>query len=1006
MKTEHAFGTQLRRARRALGLTQQEVAERAGVSTRAISDLERGASHSPHADTVALLAEALGLQGPDGVAFVAAAGRLRGPAPLAPPRWGTASVAGAGALAPFVGRQRELALLEQHLAGQGPPVLLLAGEPGIGKTRLLHAAIPRAVAQGLQVLEGGCQRRGGQQPYAPLLGALQRYIRSRRPSQLRAELQGCAWLVRLLPELAGGPIPPLPPWHLSPEQEQRLLNEAVARFLSNVAGPAGTLLLLDDLQWASPDALALLETLARTAADVPLRVLGAYRDIEVAPQDPLFALQADLAHAGLATRRLLGPLALPEAAQLLDSLLVCEEAEDRALRERMLQRAGGVPFFVVSCAHALQQPGGREDTPGVDVPWDIGQSVRQRVAALPEGARDLVGLAAVMGRVVPRAVLTAAAARPEEELVAALDALCRARLLEDQGHDAYQFAHDLIREVVEADLGSARRTHLHRRVAEALERQAGEPAVELLAYHYARSTVQDKALLYLELAGARAKRQYAYAAAETYYRELLQRLDPAGRALEGARAREQLGAILNLTAHFAEALGLLEHAARTFQTSDDLEGLAGVLAQIGRAYAAHGIPAQGLARIQPLLEILAPCGPSPGLAALHAALAWLYLADGQDEACVAAAERAVDLARAVGDDEILLDAEVRRGTALPATGRSEEGQRVLEGAIALAETAGDLHSHFRALQNLGSILTEAGELSRARECCERALVLVERAGDRLGIMFVLAYLGDVLFLQGDWALAHTHLARAVDLSRAVGWSLASRVIRESLAQLLVAKGDPAEATRCLEEGMAGVGPSVGLRSWLRAQQILAECEVQEGRPEEALARLTPLLDDHNVHGDLLRHAAWAYLDLGCNAEATKLATRALERARARNSRVLLVDALRVAGMVAARSGRCGDAEEALQEGLSLARQIGYPYAQARLLQAYGEVLARTGQLLTARERLQEALALFRHLGARRDSQRVEQALAARSQNTPASQNCTSRAPEQCLARTFRAPPLA
>ena len=143
------------------------------------------------------------------------------------------------------------------------------------------------MTHGLRVLEGSCQRRGGQEPYAPLLGALRRYIRSRRPGQLRTELQGCAWLVRLLPELAEGPIPPLPSWTLTPEHERRLVGEAVLRFLTNVAGPAGTLLVLDDLQWAGPDALDLLSTLVHAAAEMSLRVLGAYRDTEVATEDPL-----------------------------------------------------------------------------------------------------------------------------------------------------------------------------------------------------------------------------------------------------------------------------------------------------------------------------------------------------------------------------------------------------------------------------------------------------------------------------------------------------------------------------------------------------------------------------------------------------------------------------------------------------------------------------------------------------------------------------------------------
>jgi predicted ATPase len=159
------------------------------------------------------------------------------------------------------------------------------GEPGIGKTSLLREAVQRAPGQGWHVLEGGCQRRGGQEPYAPLLQALERHLRQRAPAQVRTDLRGCAWLVRLLPELAAAPIEPLPAWTLAPEQERRLMVGAVARFLGNVAGSAGTLFLLDDLQWAGNDALDLLATLVRST-EAPLRVVGAYRDTEVQPHDP------------------------------------------------------------------------------------------------------------------------------------------------------------------------------------------------------------------------------------------------------------------------------------------------------------------------------------------------------------------------------------------------------------------------------------------------------------------------------------------------------------------------------------------------------------------------------------------------------------------------------------------------------------------------------------------------------------------------------------------------
>jgi transcriptional regulator with XRE-family HTH domain len=306
------FGALLRRYRLLAGLTQEALAERAHLSLCAVSALEQGTSRAPRAATLALLAEALALSAQARAALVAAAQHDTRTAPPAP--------IGSSGAPLLVGRERESAMLDRHLAGEGPPLLLLAGEPGIGKSRLLGEAGRRGAAAGWRVLRAGCARSAGQLSYTPLLQALQDQVGGLSVAQQRVALRGCAWLVRLLPELADGPIEPLPPWAVAPAQERRLLFEAVGRFLANVAGPAGTLLVLDDLQWAGPDALDLLAALVH-ARTVPLRVVGAYRDTEVQPGDPLAVTLADLAHAGLLGRHLLLPLAPSEVHQLLDGLL-------------------------------------------------------------------------------------------------------------------------------------------------------------------------------------------------------------------------------------------------------------------------------------------------------------------------------------------------------------------------------------------------------------------------------------------------------------------------------------------------------------------------------------------------------------------------------------------------------------------------------------------------------------------------------------------------------------
>ena len=279
-------------------------------------------------------------------------------------------------------------------------MFLLAGEPGIGKTRLLKEAKAFAPRAGLNVLAGGCRRQGDQMPYAPLLDALQTYLGAQSAGHLRTELRDCAWLVRLLPELAAARSSDCPvDVHARPGAP--LDEAAVARYLANIAGPAGTVLVLDDLQWTGQDALDLLATWC--APGDPLRIVGAYRDTEVRADESFGVMLADLAEAGLATQRRLGPLAPEEATDLLSRLLSHGQPGlpmDDETRERLLSRSDGVPFFLVSCAQAMQD-GALDD----GVPWSVAQGVRQRVAALPIPAQETLRAACVMGRSVPESLL-------------------------------------------------------------------------------------------------------------------------------------------------------------------------------------------------------------------------------------------------------------------------------------------------------------------------------------------------------------------------------------------------------------------------------------------------------------------------------------------------------------------------------------------------------------------------------------------------------------------------
>src|SRR5262249_19524096 len=249
-----SFGATLKRYRRTAGLSQEELAVRSGYSLGYISKLERSA-RVPTAATVELLADALQLDSAERAALQrsgqesSSSQRVVLLHPRARP---------SPSLPPLINRAPELACLERHLRGQGRPVLLFAGEPGIGKTRLLQEAAEQGQRHGWCVLESGHHQRSREGFFAPVLGAIELYVRDQPPAQLRKHVEGCTWLVRLLPELVEIAGVPMPTWTLPADQERRLLFAAVERFLLNVAGSAGTLLVLDDLQWADADGVDLL----------------------------------------------------------------------------------------------------------------------------------------------------------------------------------------------------------------------------------------------------------------------------------------------------------------------------------------------------------------------------------------------------------------------------------------------------------------------------------------------------------------------------------------------------------------------------------------------------------------------------------------------------------------------------------------------------------------------------------------------------------------------------
>jgi tetratricopeptide (TPR) repeat protein len=380
-------------------------------------------------------------------------------------------------------------------------------------------------------------------------------------------------------------------------------------------------------------------------------------------------------------------------------------------------------------------------------------------------------------------------------------------------------------------------------VAEALEGGPGGAPPEVLAYHYARGGVPDKAVFYLEQAGDRAWGQRAHGAAEGHYREALHRLERLGRVQDTLVVREKLAEVLYAAGRYDAAVAVLERAARIYGDAGDLEGLVRVTAGIGRVHAEKGTPHESLGPLTALLERVERAGIAARLlATLHHALGWLLLAAGQYDGALAASERAAALARTADDARTLALAEQNRTTNLQMLGRLNDALQVGQAVLPLVERVGDLTSLMTLHEDVASVHALQGAFATSKRSLDRAVAQAEQVGIPARLAFILAVRGWIAVLSGEWTSARADLDQALALSRQADLSWYSSYPLVYLARLCLAEGEWATAEAAVQEAITLADRGGDLSALRIASGVLAEIDIQEGRAQAARTRLLPLLD--------------------------------------------------------------------------------------------------------------------------------------------------------------------
>jgi tetratricopeptide (TPR) repeat protein len=684
----------------------------------------------------------------------------------------------------FVGREGELAqlvdALESSFSGLGR-LILLAGEPGIGKSRLADELAARARGLGASVLWGRCWEAGGAPAYWPWLQSLRSLVRDLRPTALRSHLGlGGPELARVLPELRTV-LPDLAaPTAVDPDTARFRLFDATASFLKNSAAHRPIVLILDDLHAADTPSLLLLRFVTDELADARLLVLACYRDTELTPDH---SLVTELARQPLTRRVALVGLAEPDVGRFIE--LLSGRAPPEGLATAVHAATEGNPLFVGELVQLLVAEGllERPIAPRawqLSVPEGVREVITRRLARLSDETNGLLALAAVLGREFDLEALARLSGLSRERLLHVLDEAVAAKVVSavPGALARLRFSHVLVRDTLYDELPASRRVQLHRKIGAALEERYRdlEPHLAELAYHFARAAPAgevDRAVAYARRAGDRAIRLLAYEEAARLFELALQALELQA----SVDPRIQCELLLGLGNAQTRA-GAFENAKETFLAAAEVARAEELAEHLSRAAIGYGgrfvwDPGRGDPHLLPLLEeAISALTEADGKLRLRlmARLAAGPLVDMREaeERREVLSREAVEMARRLNDPASLAYALDARWVAIWGPDTLMERMEIAAEVVQAATLAGDQERMWEGHSWHSAVALEHTDLRGVHAELELMASLANELRQPAQLWFDVVLGATLATFEGRFADAEQLIPQALAFARAAG----------------------------------------------------------------------------------------------------------------------------------------------------------------------------------------------------------------------------------------------
>jgi len=866
----------------------------------------------------------------------------------------------------FIGRAVELRRLDAALerAGQGSPqVVLVAGDAGVGKTRLLLALADRARRRGMRVLTGGCVELGDiGLPYLPVVDALRELADDPEEARL---LAGAAMTAPGLDRLLPG-IEPAGP--AGDDLDQLQVLDALRAVLVGLSERSPVLLVLEDLHWADRATRDLVAFLARTLRSGRVTLAVSYRSDELHRRHPLRPLLAELVRLSAVERLELAPFTRAELAEHLEAIAGAPLPAEQV--EAIHARSEGNPFY------AEQLLAAAAGDANVELPATLAEVLLARVQGLSEPAQQVLRVAAVAGRRVPHRLLAGVAGQPEANLETGLhEAVGTGVLTSDAATGSYAFRHALLQEAVYGDLLPGEQVRLHAAYARLLAAEPGGAAAEL-AHHSLASHDLAGALAASVRAASEAEAVLAPAEALRHLQRALalwERVpEPATVAgIDRVELTLRAAAAASAAGEHQRAASLAQDVARTAEAAADPARAARAYERFGLYLFYAGRVEEALAARARAVELVPDQPPTPLRARVTAAIAQALVNARQPAEARRWCDQALVAARGAGSAAEEADALITLGMIEQYDDPASACTR-FAAARALAAAAGSPEIELRALYCLAEVSSQLGELASACAAFDEGGELAERTGLGWSGMGVYLRRGQLKarYRTGDWDECERLLAAVPELVTTLA---AAQVVAQGLG-VLVARDRPAAAVRLRRlAGLGGADPFLD-RDVAVWEAELAGWQGDLERARSAIRRGLAAADavevfDQALEADRADHARAAG-DAATLADATAAGRALLERVRADAEQAHgthLAHDVHVRGRLAKAEAEWtrlqGRSDPARWQAAVDAFAYGNVYAVARCQWRLAEALAGGGDRERATQAARAAHATATRLGA-------------------------------------------